>query len=80
MRSRDGVHFTIDSKPFLSPATPEEIYGVEDVRITKIDDTYYLAYTAVSGEGHGVCLASTKDFIHVERHGMIYSRLVMKHL
>ena len=65
MRSKDGVHFNIDAKPFLSPATPEEIYGVEDVRITKIDDIYYMAYTAVSGEGHGVSLASTKDFIHV---------------
>ncbi len=75
MRSKDGVHFTIDSKPFLSPATPEEIYGVEDVRITKIGDTYYMAYTAVSGEGHGVGLASTNDFIHIERHGMIFPPL-----
>jgi predicted GH43/DUF377 family glycosyl hydrolase len=75
MRSNDGVHFTVNSEPFLSPKTPEEIYGVEDVRITKIANTYYMAYTAVSGEGHGVGLASTNDFIHVERRGMIFPPL-----
>jgi predicted GH43/DUF377 family glycosyl hydrolase len=72
MRSKDGIHFTTDPEPFLSPKTPEEIYGVEDVRITKIDDTYYMAYTAVSGEGHGVGLVLTRDFINIERHGMIF--------
>ncbi|UCE08810.1 MAG: glycoside hydrolase family 130 protein [bacterium] len=72
MRSKDGVNFTVDPEPFLSPAAPAEIYGVEDVRITRITDTNYMAYTAVSGEGHGVVLASSKDFIHIERHGMIF--------
>jgi len=72
VRSKDGVHFTVDPEPFISPVTSAEIYGIEDVRITRINDSYYLTYTAVSGEGHGVVLASSKDFTTIERHGMIF--------
>jgi len=72
LRSHDGVHFSVDPKPLLFPATPAESYGVEDVRITRLDDTYYLTYTAVSGDGHGVGLAWTRDFVQVVRQGMIF--------
>ena len=33
-RSRDGIHFTTDAKPFLFPARMDEAYGIEDARIT----------------------------------------------
>ena len=70
-RSRDGVHFTFSDQPFLFPATSYESFGVEDARITRIKETFYITYTVVSGDGYGVGLASTQDFDKVERHGMI---------
>jgi predicted GH43/DUF377 family glycosyl hydrolase len=70
-RSKDGHRFTVDDQPFMFPQTELETFGIEDPRITQIGDTYYITYSAVSPVGVGVGLASTKDFVHVERHGMI---------
>lgn len=70
-RSKDGVNFKFDPKPFISPELPNEAFGVEDTRITKIENTYYFTYTAVSSDSYGVNLASTTDFKTVQRHGMI---------
>lgn len=70
-RSRDGINFTIDEKPFLFPARMDEAYGVEDARITFLDGKYWITYTAVSEHGPGVGLAVTTDFVNVERIGMI---------
>ena len=36
--------------------------GIEDPRITKIGDTYYITYTAVSLYGPLLALAKTMDF------------------
>ena len=70
-RSRDGIHFTIDEKPFLFPARMDESYGIEDARITFLEGKYWITYTAVSEHGPGVGLAVTTDFVNVERIGMI---------
>ena len=70
-RSRDGVHFTIDSEPTLFPETPYEEYGIEDCRITQLEDTFYITYTAVSRYGICVGIASTRDFKVFRRHGLI---------
>lgn len=70
-RSRDGIHFEIDEQPFLFPARPDEAFGLEDARITRLDDTYWITYTAVSANGPGVGLAKTTDFRQVERVGMV---------
>ncbi len=70
-RSRDGIHFTVDERPFLFPARMDESYGVEDARITFLEGKYWITYTAVSEHGPGVGLAVTTDFVHVERVGMI---------
>ena len=72
-RSRDGVHFEVDAKPALFPDTPYEAYGLEDPRITKLGDTYYVVYKGVSAEGITQCLATTKDFVNWTRHGIILS-------
>jgi len=71
-RSRDGIHFTIDDRPALFPENQYEIYGIEDCRITKIDDTYYINYSAVSNLGITTCLASTKDFSYIQREGVVF--------
>lgn len=70
-RSRDGIHFTIDDKPFLFPARMDESFGIEDARITFLDGKYWITYTAVSEHGPGVGLALTTDFKTVDRVGMI---------
>ncbi|WP_067933932.1 BtaManbiosPhlase [Alicyclobacillus kakegawensis] len=70
-RSRDGRHFTVDPNPFLFPNTPFETFGIEDPRVTQIGDTYYITYSAVSPAGVGVGLAITKDFVNVQRQGLI---------
>jgi predicted GH43/DUF377 family glycosyl hydrolase len=71
-RSRDGVHFTIEKQPWLQAGTALEGYGVEDARITCIDNIYYVNYSAVSRYGIATGLASTRDFVNVERHGLIF--------
>lgn len=71
-RSTDGIRFTIDPAPAMVPATEDEAYGIEDARITAIDGTYWINYTAVSSRGIATALASTRDFASFERHGVIF--------
>jgi len=75
--SDDGEHFTVRPAPFLTPATDEpfatyERYGVEDARVTRLDDgAYYLTYSAYSEHGVRIGLARTTDFSTVERIAFI---------
>ena len=71
-RSVDGVHFDVERQPALSAATELESFGLEDPRITLIDDTYWINYTAVSPYGIATALASTRDFKAYRRHGVIF--------
>jgi predicted GH43/DUF377 family glycosyl hydrolase len=52
---------------------PEEIWGIEDPRITYVPELkkYAIVYTAFSTSGPGVALAMTEDFQTFERYGMI---------
>ena len=54
---------------------PEELWGIEDPRITYIPELskYAVVYTAFSRDGPGVSLALTEDFHSFERYGMIMS-------
>ena len=72
-RSADGIHFDVDAAPALQAATELEAFGVEDPRITLLDGTYWINYTAVSPHGIATALASTRDFRTFERHGIIFS-------
>jgi len=72
-RSRDGRHFAIEPRPALVPERPEEEYGIEDPRITRIGDAYYINYTAVSRHGIATALAVTRDFATFERKGLIFA-------
>lgn len=71
-RSKDGVNFTISETPDIIP-TAEEAWGIEDPRITQIDDTYYITYTAVSENGAATGLIETKDFKKFDRKGIIFA-------
>lgn len=74
-RSRDGIGgWRVDAVPVLSPgekAHPEETWGVEDARITWIEERaeWVIAYTAYSEFGPLVSLATTKNFRSFQRLG-----------
>lgn len=70
-RSKDGYNFTFDDTPILPDSIYEE-FGIEDPRITKIDDKYYISYTAVSEYGINVRLMVTADFKKFTRLGNIF--------
>jgi len=76
-RSPDGIsNWRIDPRPTLQPdreKRPEELWGIEDARITWIPelDRYGVVYTAFSEGGPGVSLALTRDFAHFDHYGLI---------
>ena len=78
-RSVNGVDdWQIDPQPTLLPDPdhyPEELWGLEDPRITYVPELnkYAIVYTAFTRGGPGVALALTEDFSHFERYGMIMS-------
>jgi len=72
LRSDDGIRFyEPEGYPILQGETLQEAFGIEDCRVTLLDDTYYLTYTAVSEQGVGVGMRKTKDWKHFESEGMI---------
>jgi beta-1,2-mannobiose phosphorylase / 1,2-beta-oligomannan phosphorylase len=58
-------------RPLIVPEFDYESHGVEDPRIVKIDDLYYLSYTAYNGENALGALAVSKDLKHFEKQGII---------
>lgn len=72
-RSTDGINFKVDEAPSILPVSEEESWGMEDPRITRIDDVYYINYTSVTENGAATSLISTKDFKTYERHGIIFA-------
>lgn len=72
-RSRDGIHFDIAESPAMSAATELESFGIEDPRLTLLDGTYWINYSAVSPHGISTALASTRDFASFDRHGVIFA-------
>src|SRR6267142_6973740 len=70
--STDGMHFTRRAEPVLSPeADYEKDGGVEDPRLQRIGDTWYLTYTGYNKKDAQLCLATSRDLLHWERKGVI---------
>lgn len=76
-RSANGINgWRIDPVPTL-PASPreypEEIWGIEDPRITYVPELkkFAIVYTSFARGGPGVSLALTEDFKSFERIGVI---------
>lgn len=57
--------------PIIFPFTENEVKGVEDPRIVKIDELYYITYTAYDGINALGALITTSDLINFERKGII---------
>jgi predicted GH43/DUF377 family glycosyl hydrolase len=76
-RSANGVDgWTVDAVPTLAPDPAghvEELWGIEDPRITYVDELeqYAVVYTAFSSSGPGVAIALTRDFVTFERLGLV---------
>lgn len=76
-RSLNGVDgWVIDKEPTLRPDParyPEELWGIEDPRITFVHElgAFAIAYTAYGHDGPGVALALTEDFRTFERCGLV---------
>lgn len=62
-------------KPMLFPQADYELQGIEDPRIVDIEGTYYLSYTAYDGVNALGALATSKDLIHWEKHGIIVPQI-----
>ncbi len=58
-------------KPLLVPEFDYESHGVEDARIVKIDDLYYLTYTGYDGTNARGALATSKDLTNFTKQGLI---------
>ncbi len=74
--SDDGFVFYSRPQPFIVPASSGEfaVYeesGVEDPRISRIGDTYYITYSTYSKYGVRIALAQTTDFLSFERLSLI---------
>jgi predicted GH43/DUF377 family glycosyl hydrolase len=76
-RSANGIDgWIIDAQPTLRADPehhPEELWGIEDPRITFMEELgkFAIAYTAFGRAGPGVALALTVDFRHFERCGLV---------
>ena len=76
-RSQNGVsHWRITGRPAMAPSPethPEEIWGIEDPRITWLEELgeWVIPYTAYSEGGPLVSLATTRDFEYFKRLGPV---------
>jgi predicted GH43/DUF377 family glycosyl hydrolase len=70
--SEDGIHFTRRAEPVLTPETRYETGGgVEDPRLVRFGETFYLTYTGYNKKDAQLCLATSRDLLHWTRHGVI---------
>ena len=78
--SMDGVHWNRLREPVLKPEFDYESRGVEDPRVTQIDKTFYMAYTAygpyrqgeeIAGGNILPMIARSENLITWERLGPI---------
>lgn len=76
-RSNDGYQFELEPEPVMTPCKGQGCFdeyerkGIEDPRITEIDGTFYIMYTAVSPYGPLLALAKTMDFKKFESIALI---------
>ena len=73
--SKDGTTFE-ERNQLIKPEYYWEKFGCEDPRVTKLDDEYFIFYTALStypfsAEGIKIGLAITKDFKTIEEKHLV---------
>jgi len=76
-KSKDGFYFQKDREPVLKPEEDYERWGLEDPRITQIEDKFYITYVVLEkralskGQVSSTALVSTEDFRNFQRYGII---------
>lgn len=70
--SDDGRNFyEPEGYKYIVGKGPLQTFGIEDCRVTFLEDKYYLTFTAVSESGVGVGLTTTTDWKSFQSGGMI---------
>lgn len=71
--SEDGINFYEDEEyPPIFGQGDLESYGIEDCRVSYINDYYYLTYSAISPVAVGIGSMRTKDWKNFERFGVLF--------
>lgn len=73
--SNDGEHFERFPSPLLAPNPKNKLEkrGYEDPRITKVGDTYFMAYAAYDGIEPRLNIATSKDLKNWTKHGQAFT-------
>ncbi|MFC1721600.1 pesticidal protein Cry7Aa [Patescibacteria group bacterium] len=58
-------------KPVIAPEYDYEKHGLEDPRIVKFEDSYYLFYVAYDGKNARIAYATSEDLKSWQKHGII---------
>lgn len=66
-----------NTEPIFVPEYIYEIHGVEDPRITKIEDLYYLTYVTYDGINASGAFAISKDLKKFKKKGIITPRFIL---
>lgn len=69
---------TKDDAPVLEPTEEWERKGLEDPRITLLEGTYYMLYTAFDGKNARIAYATSTDLRTWKKHGMISPNTQMR--
>jgi beta-1,2-mannobiose phosphorylase / 1,2-beta-oligomannan phosphorylase len=67
--SDDGENFIRHECPLLTGENGLEKRGLEDPRLTKIGDTFYMVYAAFDGITPRLCIATSQNLINWQKHG-----------
>ncbi len=70
--SDDGIRFERHPDPVISPTEDYEQFGCEDPRVTEIDGTYYLTYSAWDRKSAQLCLATSTDLFNWTKYGPMF--------
>ena len=71
--SDDGIKFyEPEGHEYLIGKGILQSFGIEDCRVTYLENKYYLTFTAVSDNGVGVGLRTTTDWKTFSEHGMMF--------
>jgi predicted GH43/DUF377 family glycosyl hydrolase len=62
-------------EPLIIPSTEAEMHGIEDPRIVKIENVYYLTYCAYDGVNALGSFATSENLIDFEKKGVIVPQL-----
>jgi predicted GH43/DUF377 family glycosyl hydrolase len=67
-----------DNEPYIVPTESYEKMGIEDPRIVRIEDRFYITYTAYDGMTARGALMVSDDLIHFERKGILTPQMTYR--